>query len=114
MYSGLARPGGHSRGDGGNGMTEEEILSNYPDLEPGEIREAADRRGGWTGVSGGRSGPVARNLVGPEQQSKTPEDIAHFGRPQDADPVTKSRLIDGSDLGYVYDARTRKASFTLP
>jgi hypothetical protein len=66
------------------------------------------------GVSRGRSGPVDRNLIGPEQKSKAPEDIAHFGRPQDADSVTKSRLIDGSDLGDVYNARTRKCGFTLP
>ena len=61
-----------------------------------------------------RSVPVDRNLIGPEQKRKTFEDIAHFGRAQDADSVTKSRLIDGSDLGDVYDARTRKSRFTLP
>ena len=65
-------------------------------------------------MSGGRSGPVDRNLIGPEQKSKAFEDITHLGRPQDADSVPKARLIDGSDLGDVYDARTRESGFTLP
>jgi len=62
----------------------------------------------------GRSDPVARNLIGSEQECKSPEDIAHFGRCQDAETVTQSGPVDRSDLGDVYDARTRKSCFTLP
>ena len=65
-------------------------------------------------MSRGRSGPLASNLIGPEQKCKALEDIAHFCRSQDADSVTESRLVDGSDLGDVYDARTRKSCFTWP
>ena len=65
-------------------------------------------------MSRGRSRPITRNLIGPEQKCKALEDIAHFCRSQDADPVTESRLINGSDLGYVDDARTGKSCFTLP
>ncbi len=65
-------------------------------------------------MSRGRSGPVVRNLIGSEQECKSLEDIAHFGRSQDAEAVTQSGLVDRSDLGDVYDARTRKSCFTLP
>mgnify|MGYP001611750904 FL=1 len=65
-------------------------------------------------MSGGRSGPFARNLIGSEQECKSLEDIAHFGRSQDAEAITQSGLVDRSDLGDVYDARTRKSGFTLP
>ena len=64
-------------------------------------------------MPGGRSGPVAGNLIGPKQKCKALEDIAHSCRPQDADSVTESGLINSSDLGDVYDARTRKSCFTL-
>lgn len=43
----------------------------------------------------GRSGRVVRNLIGPEQQCKSPEDIAHFVRSQNADAVEEPRAIDG-------------------
>jgi hypothetical protein len=65
-------------------------------------------------LSGGRSGPIASNLIGPEQKCETLEDIAHFCRSQDADAVTESRPVDRSNLGDVYDARTRKSCLTLP
>jgi len=60
------------------------------------------------------SGPVVRNLIGSEQKCKSLEDIAHFGRSQDAEAISQSGLVDRSDLGDVYDARTRKSGFTLP
>ena len=62
----------------------------------------------------GRSGPVARNLIGPEQKCEALEDVAHCGRSQGADSITESRLIDGADLGDVYDAGTRKSRFAPP
>jgi hypothetical protein len=65
-------------------------------------------------VSGGRSGPFARNLIGAEQECKSLEDIAHSDLSQDAEAITESGLVDRSDLGDVYDARTRKSGFTLP
>jgi hypothetical protein len=68
----------------------------------------------WMAVARGRSGPVVRNLIGPQQQCKALEDIAHFARSQNADAVNEPRAIDGSDLGDVYDTRTRKSCFTSP
>src|SRR3990172_11069927 len=65
-------------------------------------------------VARGRSVPVGRNLIGPQQQCKALEDIAHFAGSQNADLVDEPRAIDGSDLGDVYDTRTRKSCFTLP
>jgi hypothetical protein len=62
----------------------------------------------------GRSGPVVRNLIGPEQQCKAPEDIAHFARSHNTDAVNEPRAIDGSNLGDVYDTRARKSCFTSP
>jgi len=52
------------------------------------------------GVSGGRSGPFARNLIGSEQECESFEDIAHFGLSQDTEAISQA-------------ARTRKAGFTL-
>ena len=65
-------------------------------------------------VARGRSVPVGRNLIGPQQQCKALEDIAHFPRPQNADAADEPRAIEGSDLGDVYDTRTRKSCFTSP
>jgi hypothetical protein len=65
-------------------------------------------------VSGGRSRLFVRNLIGSEQECKSFEDIAHFGPSKDAEPITQSGLVDRSNLGDVYDARTGKSGFTLP
>ena len=62
----------------------------------------------------GRSDPVVRNLIGPEQQCKALEDITHFARSQNADAVSEPRAIDGSDLGDVDDTCTRKSGLTSP
>ena len=62
----------------------------------------------------GRSGPIACNFIGPEQKCEALEDLAHLGRSQGADSATESRLIDGADLGDVYDAGTRKSRVALP
>ena len=62
----------------------------------------------------GGSGPVVGNRIGPEQQCKTLEDIAHFAGSQSADAVNEPRAIDGSDLGDVYDTCTRKSCLTSP
>ena len=63
---------------------------------------------------GGRSGPVVRNLIGPEQQCKALQNIAHFARPQYPDAVDEPGSIDGSDLGDVYDTCPRKSCLTSP
>jgi hypothetical protein len=55
-----------------------------------------------------------RNLIGPEQQGKASENIAHSLRSQKAEAVTKPCAIDGSDLGDVYDACPRKSGFASP
>ena len=63
-------------------------------------------------MSDGQSGPVARDLIGPEHKRKALEDVAHWDRSQDTDPVTESCPIDGTDLGDVYDAGARESGFT--
>lgn len=68
----------------------------------------------WMALARGRSGPIVRNLIGPEQQCKALEDIAHLVRSHNADAVNEPRAIDGSDLGDVYDTRTLKSCFTPP
>jgi hypothetical protein len=67
-----------------------------------------------TRVSRGRLGPAVGNLIGSEQKGKALEDISHPGHSQDADSVMEARLIDGSELGNVYDAGAWKSCFTLP
>jgi hypothetical protein len=65
-------------------------------------------------VTHGRSRPVVRNLIGPEQECKALEDIAHLARSQNADAVNEPRAIDGPHLGDVYDTCTRKSCLALP
>ena len=68
---------------------------------------------GWHSVAN-RSSPVVRNLLGPEQQCKALEDIAHLACAQNADAVNKPRAIDGSDLGHIDDTCLRKSCLTSP
>jgi hypothetical protein len=62
----------------------------------------------------GRSRPVVRNLIGPEQEGKALEDIAYLARSQNADAVNEPGAIDGPHLSDVYDTCTGKAGLTLP
>ena len=62
----------------------------------------------------GRSGPLVRHLIGPEQQRKALQNIAHFIRVQDPDAVDEPCAIDRSDLGDVYDTCPRKSCLTSP
>ena len=62
----------------------------------------------------GRSGPVVRNLIGPEQQCKASENVTHFARSQNPDAVDKPSAIDGSNLGDVYDTGPRQSCLTSP
>lgn len=52
------------------------------------------------------------DLVGPEQQSKAFENLAHLARSQDSDPLLQSRPIDRPDLGDVDDTCPRKSCLT--
>ena len=61
-----------------------------------------------------RSGPVIRNLIGPEQEGKALQDVAHFVGSENADPVDQSSSIDGPHLGDVDDTRPRKSCLTSP
>jgi len=66
---------------------------------------------GWHSALG-RSGPVVRNLIGPEQQCKALENVAHFARSQNPDAVDEPSSIDSSDLGDVYDTCPWKSCLT--
>ncbi len=60
----------------------------------------------------GRSGPIVRNHIGPEQQCKALENIPHFTCLQNPDAVDEPGPIDSSDVGDVYDTSPWKSRLT--
>ena len=61
---------------------------------------------------GGRSSPVVRSLIGPEQQCQALPNIVHLARPQYPGAVDEPGSIDGSDLGDVDDTCPRQSCLT--
>jgi len=62
----------------------------------------------------GRSGPVVGDFIGPEEEGKPLQDIAHSVRSQSPDKVDEPTSIDGSNLGDVYNTCPRKSCLTSP
>lgn len=60
-------------------------------------------------LTGDRSGVVARDRIGPQQERQALENVTHFDRGQNADAVDEPRAIDGPVLGDVYNTGTRKS-----
>ena len=66
------------------------------------------------GLGSRSSGSVVGNLIGPEQQCKALENVAHFDCSQNPDTLDEPRPIDRSDLGDVYDTCPRKSCLASP
>jgi|SRR5215831_20941859 len=62
----------------------------------------------------GRSDPVVRDLIGPDEEAKPLEDIAHSVRSENPDAVDEPSSIDRSNLGDVYDTCPRKSCLASP